>query len=421
MIKKFLIVLCLLFCIKEAKADAIDFAEYFNVDMQMEIPDIKEYGEKLRKLYKSSLYDKGYISYFDMGTKFKKEFAQTIKFYGLSEGRIKTNYEDELLDILSWIPKEMYQYIGPMLHQVPGMPDKILNLPGIKETKNKFPEDIAERFQGRENIEYLSPALYFILMPNIWDKKEPKDLDKPKVVKAKKPHVDIELPDFLKEKIGVPLKTASKAPSSAQKKAIPAYALDIRTVSPSQTTILTYKDVEAFISTIDIIMDWGNQNNMAKYSQLIGGEIMLNTWENEQGTALTQNDLKDIVNPCQRLVLKTRFAGLYDEFARLVAQKGFTPEEWGYTCDRTIKAFRVADANLNVAYAVKFHRQGYYKQFIDKMPQKWRDEMYAVEEAIIKMYSTTYEDLRAVRPYKDEILSKITEINGLILTGPIVY
>lgn len=404
-----------------AEAYLIDYAPYFNVDMQIEIPDIKEYGQKLRKRYKASLYDKGYISYFDMGTKFKKEFSQTIKYYGLSEGRIKADYEDELLDILRWMPKEMYQYIGPMLHQVPGMPEKILNLPGIKETKNKFPEDIAERFKGRENIEYLSPALYFLLMPNTWDKKQPTDLDKPQVVKVKKPRIDVELPDFLKEKIGVPLKTASKAPATAQKKAIPAYALNIRTVSPSMTTTLTYKDIEAFISTIDIIMDWGYKNHMKKYSELIGGEIMLNTWEKEQGTALTQNDLKDIVNPCQRLVLKTRFAGLYDEFAALVAQKGFTPEEWGYTCDRTIKAFRVADANLGVAYAVKFHRQGYYKTFIEKLPEKWKDEMYAVEAAIVKMYSPIREDVEAVRPYRYEILKKLTEIRGIMLTGPIVY
>ena len=32
-----------------------------------------------------------------MGNRFKKEFSQTIKFYGLSEKRLKNNYEDVLL------------------------------------------------------------------------------------------------------------------------------------------------------------------------------------------------------------------------------------------------------------------------------------------------------------------------------------
>jgi len=427
MIKKVFFVLSfVLAAYQQAYALAKDFAPFFKVDMQQEIPDIYDYAEEIRRKYK--LYDKKYISRFYMGRTFNKEFARTIKLYGLSEGRIKSNYEDELLEIISWLPKETYQYIGPMLFEVPGMSEKILNLPGIKETKNQFPKDLAEKYKGDENIEYLSPALYFILMPDLWSKKNPKDLDKPEKKPAKFPEVQIELPDFLKEKIGSPIETAQRLPASAQKEATSAQKMaavarkyNLRTINPSLTTPLTRKDVAAFISTIDMVMDWGMQNDMSNYSALIRGEALMDMWEQEQGTALSQNDLKDVVNPCQRLVLKTRFSGLYESFSTVVAQKGFSPEEWAYTCDRTIKAFRVAEASLGMAYAVRFHRRGYYNQYISKLPKRWQDEMYAVEEAIIEMYRASREDVESVRPYKDEILRKMIKIHGVMLTAPIIY
>mgnify|MGYP003311110199 CR=1 FL=1 len=40
-------------------------------------------------------------------------------------------------------------------------------------------------------------------------------------------------------------------------------------------------------------------------------------WESKNGTALSLNGLKDGVNPCQRLALKIRWAGLEDEFIKI--------------------------------------------------------------------------------------------------------
>ncbi len=418
----------ILFCIalliigeSNAWAKVSDYDKYFRVDMKMEIPEIDEYIKKLDSKY--TLYDKGYDSRFKMGNSFKKEFSRTIRSYGMSENRIKNSYEDDLMDLLNWLPKESYQYIGPMLHQIPGMSEKILNMPGIKETKNKFPKDVAERMKGIENIEFLSPSLYFLLMPEIWGEKRPENLDKPKSKRVKKPKINVDLPDYLKEKLDMPIKVAEKKPSSAIKKQRPASVMagKLRTLSPSLTSPLTTKDVGAFINTIDSIIDFGMKDNMRNFSKLIIGESLLDIWEQEQGVALRQNSLKDIVNPCQRLVLKTRFAGLYDEFASIVVKEGFSPEEWAYTCDKTIKAFRVLEANQSIAYAVSYHRRGYYDQYINQMPSKWREEMYATEAAIIKMYTVFKEDVEAVRPYHKELSKRLLKNKGMILTAPIFY
>ena len=404
--------------ITEVQAKAEDFASYFEVDMNIPLPNLDEYIKKLNST--EEIYDRGYISRFNVGNKFKQDFSRTIKMYGLSEKRLKTNYEDDLLEVISWLPKESYQYIGPMLHEVPGMSEKILNLPGIKETKNQFPTNIAEPFKNMEDMEYMSPALYFLLMPEIWDRDMPEDLDEPQTQPVRKKKVSAELPDYLKKLINMPVK-AKETKSTPKQPTDIAQRLGLRTVNPSLISTLTSKDVEAFIPTIDMVMSWGMENNMQNYIQLMAGEALLNMWEQDQHIDLPQNDLKDAVNPCQRLVLKTRFAGLYESFAKMLAPQGFSPEEWAYTCDRTIKAFRVAESNLNVAYAVRFHRQGYYNQYIEKLPEKWRNEMYATEEAIIKMFTAKIEDIAAVRPLKNDILKKVTKIRGVMLTAPIIY
>ena len=407
--------------ISGVSAKVSDYDKYFRVDMKMEIPDINEYIKKLDSKY--TLYDKGYDSRFKMGNSFKKEFSQTIRTYGMSEGRIKNSYEDDLMELLNWLPKESYQYVGPMLHQIPGMSEKILNMPGIKETKNKFPEDVAERMKGIENIEFMSPALYFLLMPEIWGEKKPETLDRPRPKRVKKPKVTIELPDYLKEKADIPTKVAERKPATAVKKQKPTSVMDgkLRTLSPNLTSPLTTKDVAAFVNTIDSIMDFGMKDNMRNFSKLIIGESLLDIWEQEQGIALMQNSLKDLVNPCQRLVLKTRFAGLYDEFSAIVVKEGFSPEEWAYTCDKTVKAFRVLEANQSIAYAVRYHRKGYYDQYISQLPRKWREEMFATEAAIVKMYSVFKEDVDAVRPYHKELYEKFLKNKGMMLTAPIFY
>lgn len=417
MLKKVLFFVCALFFSLNVYAKTSDFDKYFKVDMKMELPDFKEYIKKIMST--NNLYDKKYRSRMDMGKKFNKEFSQTIKFYGLSEGRLKNNYEDDLLEVLSWMPKETYQYIGPMLHQVPGMSEKILNLPGIKETKDKFPEKVADTMKAIEDIEFLSPALYFLLMPEIWEDNEDVVLDEPEEIPVKKPRVEIELPDFMKEKIGLPVAKPKPVKASKSKKIVTGR--NLRTVSPSLVSPLTTKDAEAFITTIDEIVDWGEKDNYKVYSQIILSEHVLDMWEQENGTALHQNTLKDVVNPCQRMVIKIRLAGLYNEFRGILAKHGYTPEEWAYVGDKTIKAFRVAYSTPEIANAVKYHRRGYYDEYIERLPEKWKKEMYANGATIIKMYSVFKEDVEAVKPLKETINEKFVKNKGVILSSPIIY
>lgn len=405
------------FIVLRAEAKVGDFNKYFKVDMTAEIPDPEEFMKKYLDM--SNIYDKGYTSRYKMGNRFKIEFSKVIKFYGLSEKRLKNSYEDELLEALSWLPKEMYQYIGPMLHEVPGMSEKILNLPGIKETKNQFPQKVAKRAQEIEDIEFLSPALYILLMPELWGENEPKDLDEPEEIPVKKPNNIKDIPNFLKNKIGLEQEAPKPPKASTTKKT--SVASNYRTINPTLTSPLTTKDAEAFADTIEEIVKWGEGDGYRVYGNIITGEYLLDMWEQENNTALYQNELKDVVNPCQRLVLKMRFGGVYNEFKGLLAKYAFTPEQWAYVGDKTIRAFRVASSTAEVAHAVSYHKKGYYDHYIKHLPEKWKNEMYANQAAIIKMYSVFREDVNAVLPVKEKIDEKFIKLQGVLLTAPIIY
>ncbi len=418
--KRFIIYMCLFtfVCnITNVEARFEKFEKYFKVDMSMELPNYQEYLSKI--MSSNQLYDRGYTNRFQMSNVFNKQFSSVIREYGQSESRIKNSGEDDLITMLQMLPRDSYQYIGPLLHETVGISDKVLNLPGIKETKNKFPENIADRFKGREGIEFLSPALYFLLIPDIWERKPVNNLDEPQKEKVQKPKVFDKVPDHIKIKAGIMVETKKEKKVEVKKKK--DLGLDLRTLSPSLTSSLTSKDVEAFVSTIDDLEDFANKNNKRNLSKLIVSEMVLDVWEDENGTALMQNSLKDIVNPCQRLVLKVKFSGMYDEFSSIVIKQGFTPEEWAYTCDKTIRGFRVTQASPEMAYAVKYHRHGYYDVFYKHLPQKWRDEMKVTELALSKMYAVFKEDVETVKPFAKELNKKFLKNQGMLLVSPIFY
>ncbi len=427
MLKKITLICYFFFYSLSVYARTADFYSYFDI---IPLPDVQEavFGPQATsfKTETNSIYNRGYTNRFQMGNSFKTEFSRTIRLYGASEGRIKASYEDDLIALLGLLPEYMYQYVGPVLHETPGMSEKILNLPGIKETKNQFPKDIAKKFKDMPGLESLSPALYFVLMPEFWGE-ESINSDKKQDTPAVRPKKQPKLPDYLKERIGlsptrklIPAKVSDKK-SSKTKKASNILS-DFQTINPSLTSKLTTQDVKVFASTLDPIVTWGTKDESRILFKLIDGEKALETWEDEQGISLGEdNNLKDIVNPCWRLVQKAYFGGIYTEFANIVAPYGYSPEEWAYTCDKTIKAFRITKATRPMAASIRLYRLGYYDSYIKKLPSRWQKSMYATSAAMIKMYTALKEDIDTVRAQKKEIEDKFLHLRNLLLIEPIIY
>ena len=391
------------------QAQVPNFSKYFEVDLDAPVPDLKT----LRKEYSrvATVYDPRYSISWKLGHEFDEVWRGVITYYGAREKRIRAAGEEDLTEMIASLPKEAYPYIGPWLHTVPGIPEKILNMPGIKETKNKFPERIAPQLADIEDLEFLSPHLYILLMPEMWPDNNP-PVEMPRKRLAKIPQTPYN-PEFYANV----MKNVEENGFGYGSKTKEAPLKDkLRTLKVTKTSPLTSADVVAFTNTLDGVFQFATFDNKVK---VISAGMLLNYYEAKNGTALELNNLKDAVNPCQRLALKIKWAGLETEFSKIVAKEGFNLKDWALTCDKTIKAYRallIPDAKL---IAIKQFKRGIYNSFMFSLKPKWRDRQFATMQSVLEMYRTKREDITAVLKNEGAVRDKLKPFGSLMFTEPL--
>lgn len=390
-----------------AVAGVADFADFFDINLEKdEIPSQEELENFIKKYDE---YNKKYNSFYDLLDDFDQEFYLQIAAYGNQEKRMKGESEDLYLEILSMIPKKYYQYLGPMLFEVPNMSEKILNLPGIKETKNKFPTRIAEQVKDIENLEFMSPSLYFLLMPEAWPGYK-FDIERPQMT-----------PYYPKIKYDPQFYAAIKNLVKPEKY-MPGYKeetklskSDLRTIYPSKDTLLTSADIKAFMATIDAVDDWVKIPQNELMLSRVG--ILWRAYEREHDIGkYVPSGLKDLVNPCTRLVQKARILHKERELAQIVVKEGFSLNEWAYTCDKTIKAYRLANIRNGVVMAIRQYRKGLYDDEIKGMSAYTQNMRFATMQSIIKAHEAPLADVIEFKKNRKEFREKLQK-HGFKLFG----
>lgn len=408
-IKIFILCACggFLLLSQNVEAATADFAKYFKVDMSMPLPKYEDLQQKY--IIERRRYNRRYEYYWGIGNLFDNVFRSTITDYGSSERRIRHEHEEDLLDMLSLIPKEYYQYIGPYLHTVPNMPEKVLNMPGIKETKNKFPTRIAPQLAGIEDLEFLSPYLYYLLMPEMWpENRIPQEMP---VMKKSSPKVEYD--EKLYQKIRTLVPEDEFIPGA--KPEVKVGNSDLRTIHPDVNSPLTSADIKAFARTLPKVYAIGE--NIYTMGRIYGAGNLLDIWEIENNIGLPMNSLKDIVNPCQRLVQKLRLAGLETNLRMAVGGEGFSPEEWAYTCDKTIKAYRMGMIRSGTLASIKAFQNGAYDEYLEEtLGGKKADLQFATMQAMVEMYKAPLNDILEVRKNR-KLLKKEFEAGKYRILG----
>ncbi len=388
-----------------AYAAMADYRQEFEIDLEAdELPGLPELEEIFNR--ENRYYDKKYHTVWELTGDFDRDFYARAATYGINEKRLKWEEEDQVLEILQALPKEMYPYIGPMLFEIPNMSEKVLNMPGIKETKHQFPARIAEQLKDVEDIEFLSPFLYYILMPEVW----PENFRKieqpqmtpyhPKVVYN--PQFYAALKQLVPPEQFMPGADARKPGRS-----------EMRTIRPDASSLLTSADVQAFARTIPAVEEWYREgDNRYQVSRV---SSMLWRYEYEKNPAISAG-LREGVNPCARLVQKARLMGQERELAKKVAGEGFTLNEWAYTCDKTIKAYRLSKISSSLMQAIRAYKSGLYDEEINKLSPKSQAFRYATMQAIVSAYSAPLSDVAEVRKNRPLLEQKWQE-NGFRLAG----
>lgn len=395
------------------RAQLKEYAHLYDVPADENIPDMRQ----LEKEYKKSVsdYDWHYDFSWNIPPVFDKEFSTDIQRFGNIEKRINSADEEKLLRELKRIPPVFYPYLGPMLHNVPGLSGKILDLPGIKGTKHQFPKHIASRLSNIPNIEFVSPELYIYLMPQIFGENTG----------------SLEFPQMSSRRPSIPAVRIKRAFLNQLLEKVPAqdFALNAakkeksnpRHYSTDLSTPLSTADVSAFIDTLDGLQSF--QNSGRNEIDFIAVSGLISYWDEKNGIDKNVSFLKSAVNPCQSIVRKVKWLGLRSEFQQIIGAQAFGLDDWAYTCDKTLKAFRAASQNNAYTTTLNLLKKGYaYKminQFSYYTPEERETHKYFIE-AVIQMFDSTPENVAAVRPEVNRLREKLLPFNANILGSPLI-
>lgn len=392
----FLLFFFICFITAPLSAAEIDYDHLFDIDNQEVFPLITELESDYKK--ETAIYDWRYNYSWNMPKVFDSDFKNNIFRFGAFEKRLENVDEESLLKDLKHLPREFYPYIGPVLHTVRGLSGKILDLPGIKETKNKFPDRIAAGLSHIPNLQYASPELYLFLMPEVFGENlDSIEFPQPVLRRGKKMRGRID-PRFINKLIATtPIK--NYALNSAP---IPA-ATGVRNYLANPSAPLSGADVKAFIATLDGLQTFRQQDN--NEIELIMADPLINLWDKKNGIDPNVSYLKKAVNPCQSIIRKIKLTGKKNAFQQIIGGQAFGLDDWAQTCDKVIKAYRVVKAPHSYITSIKMMKTGYYEKSLERLgytPNEIQQQKYFLHAAL-QMYKTTRQNIEAVTPYRDEL------------------
>ena len=412
--KRLIYIVLMFLWIAPCHAQLKEYSHLYDIDLDEDIPLVWRIRKEYRKA--TSIYDWKYDFDWRIPSVFNYEFKQDIRNFGAFEKRLNNPDEDSILAEVKRMPKAYYPYIGPVLHTIRGLSGKVLDLPGIKETKNKFPDKIASRFQNIPNIEFASPDMYIFLSPQFWGE-DMASLEFPQIAdekpqKTPKIHINPEYIRKIKEKVRMSDYAGGKSPETS---------LGIRHFTAKKDTPLSTADVKAFVNTLDGIKKFSLSGSNGLRLLMI--EPIIAYWDTQNGVDENVTFLKNVVNPCQALVRKVKWTGLREKFQEAIGVEGFGLDDWAYTCDKTIKAYRVSTLPMTHLTTIKMLRKGYYYQTLDALPgytDAERKNFRYFLEASTHLFDTTEKDLEAIRSEKINIRNKIAQTHFETMGIPII-
>ncbi len=322
--------------------------------------------------------------------------------------------EDNIYRLILMLPKYAYQYIGPFIHEMPYVSDRILNIPGLKETKGKFPTRIAPQMKEyvKKYGKYMSTHLYLYLMPEAWatpEREKSKFKGYSKIIKID----ENTKPDDLFVMNNRTLLKKHKMLSPEQYRTGAALQKKVRPQTPAdqvtQTSALTEGDVEAALASFKSIEEAFGNNRFDEFHTAL------------RDMSLSDNNLMgEMLNPMQTLVDKINRLPQKEKFAKAIAKNGFTPESWGITVDKIIKARRVENMTPAVALNLAtWRRLKKPPKSFDVLSPHDRQVSWDSIQLFLGMYTSTRENLLAVKNYGDNIRKVFATKDMMFIETPV--
>ncbi len=304
------------------------------------------------------------------------------------------------------LPEIYWQYIVPVLYVTPFLPDALLNKPEFLAYKGKKPTIIDPAKQGYADkyLDDMNPILYAYLIPDVM------------------PGEEEYVPKTMKEGIQIFSKTLPKQYP-------PKVFLEDLPRSKMVDLAFAAEPSEKYASGeyLNEKPDTGRSDEITADSDLRGGDIIeflkslpkasLVAEKDTQVKHADVNMLKKMidrlmnfekynaipVNPCSDFV-KSLHPELSSGFDLILKDYGFNKEEWGYVCDKTIKAYRLYSINAEKLGAIfDLHLERENTEEYNKMSERAKKSLNNELENVKNMYRGNPDDINVIKWYMKDV------------------
>ena len=100
---------------------------------------------------------------------------------------------------------------------------------------------------------------------------------------------------------------------------------------------------------------------------------------------------------------KIRLIGKSTEFQSIISKKGFSENEWAYTCDKTIKAYRLLRMSQVELLTIRLFRKNIFQHSLQSYNYKYGPKIAATMQSMIERYDATIDDMLEVKKNSKEL------------------
>ncbi len=111
--------------------------------------------------------------------------------------------------------------------------------------------------------------------------------------------------------------------------------------------------------------------------------------------------------------------GMEHEFSEIIAGEGFNMEEWAYTCDKTIKAYRVLRMSTPELMTLLLYKRNVYQNQLNAYPEKIAPSVAVTMQSMVEMYKAPLNDVLEVKKNHQAVKDAFEKIKYRIVFQPI--
>lgn len=288
--------------------------------------------------------------------------------------------DDYLIKEVQDTPYEYRQYWVPMLHTSRYTSQKVRTHPDVAAWKGKVPTRIAPQLAewAKENLQYLPPEYYHVLMPEAWPTKEQIEQAAAQSIQEKmNPPNLVENPNSVLKKMDAPrTKTTGSTMTSADIGRLPGTFRALDQLYASQPNPVLFKS-DLLTRTDDFTTH------------------------------------RQFINPFKMLIDRLTELGLRAQVETILKQQGWeNADEFANKADRMLKAYRAA--RVHPVIAVELYK---IRRLYPMEPTPLADKslwMYA------NLFLSSPEDIAAVDPYLNQLRRAFIS-KDVLKAGTFVY